>query len=199
MQHRPWPPVLNMPCRLLMIGLPPTCSSSVPSALIETSNRLIDAPSKKAMGNAKMKLGAYRMAASAVAINKPPMSAAPRRGQPLNDAPDEHERREHAERHGQQEHRQTGLGQVEVLLDRRHVRAPRRRTGCRGRQTARGWTSGRGRAIRSGHWWKEQVRRCCSWLHQRLSRRATQARHRKNVATKLGSLRSASGARVTLD
>ena len=38
------PPTLNMPCRLLMIARPPRLSSSEPSVLMATSNRLIEAP-----------------------------------------------------------------------------------------------------------------------------------------------------------
>ena len=51
------PPTLNMPCRLLMIARPLRLSSSEPSVLMATSNRLIEAPKITIAGSSAATFG----------------------------------------------------------------------------------------------------------------------------------------------
>ena len=64
------PPRLKQPCRLPITVRPLSASSAVPSALIDTSNRLIAAPKTTPAGSSQARPGQCKVAAS-----KAPMTA----------------------------------------------------------------------------------------------------------------------------
>ncbi len=137
------PPTLNMPCRLLMTARPLRLSSSEPSVLIDTSNRLIAAPNSSIAGSSSARPGYSSTMASSRHIT----SAARGRGVARAEAPDhppgDEQRRTAPTAAASSTIDSTASPSAVLRLDRRDVRAPGAAEETRARRTAPAWPSAR--------------------------------------------------------
>ena len=107
-----------------MTARPPRLSSSEPSVLMATSNRLTEAPNSSIAGSSVSRLACSSAVPSRTLID----SAAGRRrracAESPDDAPGNEEREDRAGRGGQQNQRERGFAELVARLHRRDVSAP---------------------------------------------------------------------------